>query len=77
MEFDTHESLVATLYVVTTATLIIWLSAPTRSADQVTVYVMYSSYIIMRFGCGVHLIGFVPVCMTSGVIALMLAASTM
>ena len=45
MEFDTHESLVATLYVVTTATLIIWLSAPTRSADQVTVYVMYSSYI--------------------------------
>ena len=29
----------------------------------------------MRFGCGVHLIGFVSVCMTSGVIALMLAAS--
>ena len=38
MEFDTHESLVATLYVVTTATLIIWLSAPTLSAELVAVY---------------------------------------
>ena len=46
MKFGTHESFVATLCKVTTVTLIIGLSAPTRSADQVTVYVMYSSYMI-------------------------------